>query len=65
MQMSDKVSSPDQKNAALMVSRMLLFAKEDLRDLGMPACSVLIEICIKEMKRNFKIRTEELVRGAD
>jgi hypothetical protein len=55
----------EKKLAALVVTRMLLFARDDLCELGMSEFGVLMEICVREIKRRFRFCSEDLTGTAD
>jgi len=54
-------SENQNRETAVLVAKTLLFAMDDVRELGMKDFKILISLGLRELLQNYDIKMEELV----
>jgi len=58
-------SENQNRETAVLVAKTLLFAMDDVRELGMKDFKILISLGLRELLQNYDIKMEELVEPRD
>lgn len=58
-------SQGSDREIAVMATRMLIYAIEEIRPLGNTDCNSLLHLAVKELRRAYRIKSEELFPSKD